>query len=283
MIHSLLKNQFTAIVNANLEPDSVVNQIFRYVVYYPGFNLDPEIPLNGFLSPDDGLSKISINGLPDIEFDEKDARESFRLNPVTNKGKGFWGRDATEEDFTKAAHDFIKSVNDSAAEKVFPLIMTALKNARTEDRPHLIPAVEDGKFSIDDINRLKVLHKRLNQSWAKGYISNEGLTDLFVPHHILEEIRGWNYSAFKSSSDELIKSAFTGNIKSVWDIEVHEIPFDAIFAIDRNAQAFWRIMKKKGENVTSLEAYQSEDEIGFEGDSEESWAIVNNKAIVGLG
>jgi hypothetical protein len=61
---------------------------------------------------------------------------------------------------------------------------------------HVIPAHLDGRFQLQDLNKLMTLNKRINMSWAKGSADapySAGITDLYVSPEIKEQIRAFAY------------------------------------------------------------------------------------------
>jgi len=61
---------------------------------------------------------------------------------------------------------------------------------------HVIPAHLDGRFQLQDLNKLMTLNKRINQSWAAGTADgaySAGVTDLYVSPEIKEQIRAFAY------------------------------------------------------------------------------------------
>jgi hypothetical protein len=61
---------------------------------------------------------------------------------------------------------------------------------------HVIPAYEQNKFQLADLNKLMTLNKRINSSWADGTPDaaySSGITDLYVSPEIKEQIRAFAY------------------------------------------------------------------------------------------
>ena len=61
---------------------------------------------------------------------------------------------------------------------------------------HVIPAYEQNKFQLSDLNKLMTLNKRINSSWADGTPDasySSGITDLYVSPEIKEQIRAFAY------------------------------------------------------------------------------------------
>jgi hypothetical protein len=61
---------------------------------------------------------------------------------------------------------------------------------------HVIPAYEQDKFQLSDLNKLMTLNKRINSSWADGTPDaaySSGITDLYVSPEIKEQIRAFAY------------------------------------------------------------------------------------------
>ena len=61
---------------------------------------------------------------------------------------------------------------------------------------HVIPAYEQNKFQLSDLNKLMTLNKRINSSWADGTPDaaySSGITDMYVSPEIKEQIRAFAY------------------------------------------------------------------------------------------
>jgi len=61
---------------------------------------------------------------------------------------------------------------------------------------HVIPAYNQNRFQLQDLNKLMTLNKRINQSWAAGTTDaaySNGITDLYVSPEIKEQIRAFAY------------------------------------------------------------------------------------------
>ena len=290
-ILSLLKKQFSEIVNENIERESVANSIFTNVIYYSG-NEAPEIPIENYFSILEGSIRIWANAyFGGIQYNELCGWDTFRFRPFRLEGKGIWkNSEATVDNFIQAAADLIKEINTQSQSKAFSVVAEALNSAETQGRSHIIPPFEKGKFEISDINRLKILHKRINLSANLP----KRVNDLFVSHEVLEEIRKWSYSATPTPSfegvslpTEVLESVFKSGIdNSIWDMMVHEVPeglFDPnlIFATDNSSGSFVRAMRKE-DGVVFFSTYRESDVSGFEGSTEESWVIGDSRALVGL-
>jgi hypothetical protein len=101
--------------------------------------------------------------------------------------------DVVSKTFTRMAQEILLKQEKTSAN----LILTALANASTNSKDHIINAGTSGRFLLDDLNRLFTLAKRINTSFTKGTPvsrSSRGLTDLIVSPEVVQELRAMAYN-----------------------------------------------------------------------------------------
>jgi hypothetical protein len=101
--------------------------------------------------------------------------------------------DVVSKTFTRMAQEILLKQEKTSAN----LILTALANATTNGKDHIINAGTSGRFLLNDLNRLFTLAKRINTSFNKGTPvsrSSRGLTDLIVSPEVVQELRAMAYN-----------------------------------------------------------------------------------------
>jgi hypothetical protein len=101
--------------------------------------------------------------------------------------------DVISKTFTRMAQEILLKQEKTSAN----LILTALANATTNGKNHVITAGTNGRFLLDDLNRLFTLAKRINTSFSGGTPTNRasrGVTDLLVSPEIVQELRAMAYN-----------------------------------------------------------------------------------------
>jgi hypothetical protein len=101
--------------------------------------------------------------------------------------------DVISKTFTRMAQEILLKQEKTSAN----LILTALAAAKTNNKHHVIGAGTDGRFLLDDLNRLFTLAKRINTSFSGGTPTNRasrGVTDLLVSPEIVQELRAMAYN-----------------------------------------------------------------------------------------
>jgi hypothetical protein len=101
--------------------------------------------------------------------------------------------DVVSKTFTRMAQEILLKQEKTSAN----LILTALANATTNGKDHIINAGTSGRFLLNDLNRLFTLAKRINTSFSKGTPvsrSSRGLTDLIVSPEVVQELRAMAYN-----------------------------------------------------------------------------------------
>jgi len=105
--------------------------------------------------------------------------------------------DVVSKTFTRMAQEILAKQEKTSAN----LILSSLANATTNGKNHVIRAGSDGRFLLDDLNRLFTLAKRINTSFAGGTPvsrSSRGITDLIVSPEIVQELRAMAYNPINS-------------------------------------------------------------------------------------
>jgi hypothetical protein len=107
--------------------------------------------------------------------------------------------DVVSKTFTRMAQEILLKQEKTSAN----LILTALANATTNGKDHVINAGTSGRFLLDDLNRLFTLAKRINTSFSKGTPvsrSSRGLTDLIVSPEVVQELRAMAYNPINTKA-----------------------------------------------------------------------------------
>jgi hypothetical protein len=140
---------------------------------------------------------------------------TYRLDSAVSFDKRFAARsrmDVVSKTFTRIAQEILlKQEKTSAA-----MIMTALANAKTNGKDHVMRGHTKGRFLLADLNKLFTLAKRINTAWTKGTPadrSGRGVTDLIVSPEIVEEIRGMAYNPINTKSTGTAADGIPGTDK----------------------------------------------------------------------
>ena len=105
--------------------------------------------------------------------------------------------DVVSKTFTRMAQEILLKQEKTSAN----LILTALAGANTNGKKHVLTAGTNGRFLLDDLNRLFTLAKRINTSFSGGTPVNRasrGLTDLMVSPELVQELRAMAYNPINS-------------------------------------------------------------------------------------
>jgi len=105
--------------------------------------------------------------------------------------------DVISKTFTRMAQEILAKQERTSAN----LILSALAGAKTNSKSHVIKAGTDGRFLLDDLNKLFTLAKRINTSFAGGTPvarSSRGITDLIVSPEVVQELRAMAYNPINS-------------------------------------------------------------------------------------
>ena len=101
--------------------------------------------------------------------------------------------DVVSKTFTRMAQEILLKQEKTSAN----LILTALAGAKTNTKQHILTAGTNGRFLLDDLNRLFTLAKRINTSFNGGTPVNRasrGVTDLLVSPELVQELRAMAYN-----------------------------------------------------------------------------------------
>jgi hypothetical protein len=101
--------------------------------------------------------------------------------------------DVVSKTFTRMAQEILLKQEKTSAN----LILTALAGAQTNGKNHILTAGTNGRFLLDDLNRLFTLAKRINTSFSGGTPTNRasrGVTDLLVSPELVQELRSMAYN-----------------------------------------------------------------------------------------
>jgi hypothetical protein len=101
--------------------------------------------------------------------------------------------DVVSKTFTRMAQEILLKQEKTSAN----LILTALAGAKTNNKQHILTAGTNGRFLLDDLNRLFTLAKRINTSFSGGTPTNRasrGITDLLVSPELVQELRAMAYN-----------------------------------------------------------------------------------------
>jgi len=106
--------------------------------------------------------------------------------------------DVVSKTFTRMAQEILLKQEKTSAN----LILTALAGASTNGKNHILTAGTNGRFLLDDLNRLFTLAKRINTSFSGGTPTNRasrGITDLLVSPELVQELRAMAYNPINTA------------------------------------------------------------------------------------
>ncbi len=121
---------------------------------------------------------------------------TYRLDSAVSFDKRFASRsrmDVVSKTFTRIAQEILLKQEKTSA----TMIMTALANASTNTKQHVVRSHTADRFLLADLNALFTLAKRINSAWTGGTPTERrgrGITDLLVSPEIVEELRGMAYN-----------------------------------------------------------------------------------------
>jgi hypothetical protein len=110
--------------------------------------------------------------------------------------------DVVSKTFTRMAQEILAKQEKTSAN----LILSALAGATTNGKNHIISAGTNGRFLLDDLNRLFTLAKRINTSFAGGTPvsrSSRGITDLIVSPEVVQELRSMAYNPINTKGSAI--------------------------------------------------------------------------------
>jgi hypothetical protein len=125
--------------------------------------------------------------------------------------------DVVSKTFTRMAQEILLKQEKTSAN----LILTALANATTNGKDHVINAGTAGRFLLDDLNKLFTLAKRINTSFSKGTPvsrSSRGLTDLIVSPEVVQELRAMAYNPINTKASPVAGATAADGIAAPEDM-----------------------------------------------------------------
>lgn len=118
--------------------------------------------------------------------------------------------DVVSKTFTRMAQEILLKQEKTSAN----LILTALAGAKTNNKQHILTAGTNGRFLLDDLNRLFTLAKRINTSYSGGTPVNRasrGVTDLLVSPELVQELRSMAYNPINTKGSAVAGTAAGNN------------------------------------------------------------------------
>src|SRR6056300_594018 len=107
--------------------------------------------------------------------------------------------DVVSKTFSRMAQEILLKQESTSAS----LVLGSVADAATNSLDHLISAGTDGRFLLDDLNKLFTRIKRINTSFSGGTSPNgrgRGLTDLIVSPEVVEELRSMAYNPINTKT-----------------------------------------------------------------------------------
>jgi len=159
---------------------------------------------------------------------------TYRLDSAVSFDKRFAARsrmDVVSKTFTRIAQEILLKQEKTSAS----MIMTAVANAATNSKNHIMRGHTQGRFLLADLNKLFTLTKRINTAWTGGTPADRrgrGITDLIVSPEIVEEIRGMAYNPINTKgavtdipgTDKLREQVFnSAGIPEFYGVSIMEI------------------------------------------------------------
>jgi len=159
---------------------------------------------------------------------------TYRLDSAVSFDKRFAARsrmDVVSKTFTRIAQEILLKQEKTSAS----MIMTAVANASTNNKNHVMRGHTQGRFLLADLNKLFTLTKRINTAWTGGTPADRrgrGITDLIVSPEIVEEIRGMAYNPINTKgnvtdipgTDKLREQVFnSAGIPEFYGVSIMEI------------------------------------------------------------
>ena len=130
---------------------------------------------------------------------------TYRLDSAVSFDKRFAQRsrmDVVSKTFTRIAQEILLKQEKTSA----TMIMTALANAETNGKKHVVRSHTANRFLLADLNALFTLAKRINSAWTGGTPTERrgrGITDLLVSPEIVEELRGMAYNPINTKASPI--------------------------------------------------------------------------------
>ena len=170
------------------------------------FNADdnPSIPLDLYydISDEDYIKVYSASvagGLPQNQVLPTSSEmkiATYSLDSALSFDRRYAAKsrmDVVSKTFSRMAQEILLKQESTSAS----LVLGSVADATTNNLDHLILAGTNGRFLLDDLNKLFTRIKRINSSFSGGTPANgrgRGLTDLIVSPEVVEELRSMAYN-----------------------------------------------------------------------------------------
>ncbi len=175
----------------------------------------PSFPLDLYYNESTGYitvwSQTMAGGLPtstDVTPIQELKIGTYRLDSAVSLMKRF-ARRARLDVVSKATERMAQEVLVKQERNAWAVVLRALAEANSggvasgglgitslKAGSHVLPVQEEGVFQLHDLNRLMLLNKRINESFANGTADNtysDGITDLYVSPETMMQIREFAY------------------------------------------------------------------------------------------
>lgn len=174
---------------------------------------------NGYVSV---WSQTLAGGLPssqDVSAIQEVKIATYRLDSAVSINKRY-ARQARLDIIAKLVERMSQEVLVKQERNAWAVLLKALGEASTTPQggsalKHYISAGTAGTFKLDDLNRLMIRVKRINESWAGGTPADPystGLTDLYVSPEIKADIRAFAYNPLNTVGG--VRTAGGGTVTS---------------------------------------------------------------------
>lgn len=170
------------------------------------FNADdnPSIPLDLYydISDEDYIKVYSASvagGLPQNQVLPTSSEmkiATYSLDSALSFDRRYAAKsrmDVVSKTFSRMAQEILLKQESTSAS----LVLGSVADASTNSLDHLISAGTNGRFLLEDLNKLFTRIKRINTSFSGGTPANgrgRGLTDLIVSPEVVEELRSMAYN-----------------------------------------------------------------------------------------
>ena len=176
------------------------------------YNADdnPSIPLDLYfdISDEDYVQVFSQNragGLPTSEVLPTASElkvATYSLDTAVSFDRRYAAKsrmDVVAKTMTRAAQEILIKQNTISAN----ILLKAVANATTNGQSHVITSSANGRFVLNDFNKLLTLSKRILTSFIGGtpdQTRGKGLTDLIVSPEVVQELRAIAYNPINTST-----------------------------------------------------------------------------------
>ena len=176
------------------------------------FNADdnPSIPLDLYydISDEDYIKVYSASvagGLPQNQVLPTSSEmkiATYSLDSALSFDRRYAAKsrmDVVSKTFSRMAQEILLKQESTSAS----LVLGSVADASTNSLDHLISAGTNGRFLLDDLNKLFTRIKRINTSFSGGTPANgrgRGLTDLIVSPEVVEELRSMAYNPINTKT-----------------------------------------------------------------------------------